>query len=265
MIAHGHGWLMMAVMCAGAAAAGLVTSPAEQLDKVHTSGNAPRNRASPRLQKVRRRFAARDDAMSPWRRALLTGGAVIGIGQGVGGFVPGLLTWMIMLALGAGIFVVIGKLEPRLARMRRLQLAQDLPQLCELLAACLEAGLPLRTASAQVAATLTGPAAELLEQVLTHIRVGQGDADAWRSLRDHPQLGMLAVDLARSVDSGTTMVETLVQHGKRARRHQHAARQATAKTAGVRSVLPLMVCFLPAFFLIGIVPIVASAITAFIS
>lgn len=265
MLAGGHLWLLLALVCAGATAAGLVASPSDQLRKVKHAGKPVGNRPWPWLQSIRSRLAARADAMSSSRRALLAGAAAIGIGQGVGSFAPRALGWGITLVVGVGVFVIIGKLEPRQTRMKRLQLEQDLPQLCELLGACLGAGLPLRVATAQVAAAVAGPAAELLDSVLTHIRVGQGDADAWRSLRDHPQVGKLAVDLARSVDSGTTMVETLVQHGSRARRHHQANRQAMAKTAGVRSVLPLMVCFLPAFFLIGIVPIVASAITAFIS
>ena len=38
-----------------------------------------------------------------------------------------------------------------------------------------------------------------------------------------------------------------------------AAAQARARRAGVSSVMPLMVCFLPAFLLIGVVPIIAGA------
>jgi hypothetical protein len=34
--------------------------------------------------------------------------------------------------------------------------------------------------------------------------------------------------------------------------------EAAARAAGVRSVAPLVACFLPAFILIGIVPVVAS-------
>ena len=38
----------------------------------------------------------------------------------------------------------------------------------------------------------------------------------------------------------------------------HGTAQARARKAGVSSVVPLMVCFLPAFILIGVVPIVGG-------
>jgi hypothetical protein len=41
------------------------------------------------------------------------------------------------------------------------------------------------------------------------------------------------------------------------REHQRRVERA-ARSAGVKAVIPLAVCFLPAFFALGVVPIVAS-------
>ena len=85
------------------------------------------------------------------------------------------------------------------------------PQALELLAACLAAGLPARTACSAVVQSFDGPVADDLGQVLSLMELGVADVDAWRVLDDHPQLGLAAADLARSVESGTSMVEGL-QH-----------------------------------------------------
>jgi pilus assembly protein TadC len=92
------------------------------------------------------------------------------------------------------------------------------------------------------------------------VELGAPDIDAWRSLRGHPQLGPAAIDLARSVESGTMLVETLNHHARAARADRRAALQIRARAVGVRSVLPLMICFLPAFLLLGVLPSVVSAI-----
>ena len=86
------------------------------------------------------------------------------------------------------------------------------------------------------------------------------DVAAWRTLRDHPQFGLAAADLARSVESGTSMVEGMRHHAATAREARRSELQVRARTVGVRSVLPLMMCFIPSFLLLGIVPAVVSAV-----
>ena len=137
----------------------------------------------------------------------------------------------------------------------------DIPHALELLASCLGAGLPLTSATAAVVSVYTGPVREDLSTVLRLIDLGVSEADAWRTLRGHPELGSVAVDLARSAQWGTTLVDTLNHHARAARQRRQAALQVAARSVGVRSVLPLMTCFLPAFLLIGIVPAVVSAIS----
>lgn len=168
--------------------------------------------------------------------------------------------------LAAGIAVVVlGRMEPLAARQRTRRLVSDLPQALELLAAALESGQPVGRAAVLVADAFDGPVAEDLQRLLTASRLGIPDAEAWRELRHHPQWGQAAADLARSADSGTMMVQALAQHARRARAARRAQLEVTAKSVGVRSVLPLMVCFLPAFMLLGIVPTVASALMAALS
>jgi pilus assembly protein TadC len=172
----------------------------------------------------------------------------------------GVVTWSAAPAVAAVLVIVLGRVESPAERGRRLQMTVDLPQVLELLAAAMQAGLPLRGAVREVAAVTQGPLAEDLKGVLSSIDLGTPDADAWRGLRDHPVLGRVSIDLARSVDSGTMVVAALRRHAQLARRDRQGALEARAKTVGVRSVPPLMICFVPAFLLICVVPIVVSAI-----
>ncbi|MBA8794002.1 Flp pilus assembly protein TadB [Friedmanniella endophytica] len=206
-------------------------------------------------------LAARPEA-SPLRArvaiAAVTGVGVLAVSTVAQAFAaPGRLVAALLAA--AVCLVLAGKLEPGAARERRLRAVIDLPHLLDLLAAGLGAGLPLRVAVGQVGPLVGGPLGEALDQVLRQIELGVPEARAWRALRDHPALGRLSLDLARSVDSGLRLSATLAHHASDARGSRRAALEARARSVGVHSVPPLMVCFLPAFLLIGVVPTGVSA------
>jgi pilus assembly protein TadC len=136
----------------------------------------------------------------------------------------------------------------------------DLPHVLELLAAAMGAGLPLRSSVREVVTIADGPLADDLGGVLKSIDLGTADGEAWRALREHPALGRVSIDLARSVDSGTMVISTLRRNAELARRQRRGALEARAKTVGVKSVPPLMLCFAPAFVLVCIVPIIVTAL-----
>ncbi len=208
----------------------------------------------------------RDDAVPLRGRvlpsaALGTAAAVLAVRLGV----PAWLAWpAVPLVTVLGV-VLLGRVEPARARRRRQVLVLQTPQALELMASCLAAGLPVRSACAVVVDAFDGPVAEDLGRVRALTDLGVADAEAWQRLAGHPQLGPAAADLARSVESGTLLVATLRHHAVRARERREAALQVVARSVGVRSVLPLMTCFIPAFLLLGVVPTVASALARALS
>ena len=222
-----------------------------------------RHPAKVTASRLRRLLAGRVDALALRTRVVLGAGGALAVGvllqrlvlPGAG---PRLLVLLVPLAVVTTL--ALGWLEPGAARRRRQRLVLQTPQALELLAACLVAGLPVRTALAAVLDAFDGPVAEDLGLVQASTALGIGDADAWKTLSAHPQLGPAAADLARSVESGTLLVEGLRHHAARARDQRQAALQVVARGVGVRSVLPLMCCFIPSFMLLGVVPSVASAL-----
>ncbi|MGO1973540.1 MAG: type II secretion system F family protein [Propionibacteriaceae bacterium] len=202
--------------------------------------------------------------LSPGHRAALA--VASGIAVGLTGSTLG-LGWPsagLAVAVAALAGCVSGRIETTVTRRHREGIVRDLPEVCGLLAAALRAGLPLRGAVEQVVAVIDGPLCDELAQVLDNVRAGQPESEAWRALTGHEPLRRLALDLARSTDSGTALAEVLSEHGRMARTAAQADRRTKARAAGVRSVLPLCVCFLPAFFLIGIAPVIAAGISAFL-
>ena len=235
-----------------------VRHPTRQLQRALRTDH-PRGTRRPRLGRL---LGGRSDAVPLPRRLGLGGLCAVaaGVAGARAGAVPGPLLWSGLPLVAVVVTISLGWLEPLAARRRRQTLVLQAPQALELLAAGLAAGMPVRTAGVAVAAVFDGPVGEDLGRVLAVAALGVSDAEAWRTLREHPQFGAAAVDLARSVESGTMMVESLRHHAGVARERRRAALQVRARSVGVRSVLPLMVCFIPSFMLLGVVPTVVSAI-----
>ena len=151
---------------------------------------------------------------------------------------------------------------------RSAQVARDLPRTADLLATCLSAGLPPTDALTVVCEVVDGPVAALLRPVSTALRAGVDPALAWhraavpdagtgRTAAEAP-VHRLARAFARVASTGAPLAETLTGVADDERLRLRWAAEASARRAGVRAVGPLAVCFLPAFLLLGVVPIVAG-------
>lgn len=188
--------------------------------------------------------------------ALVTGAALV-VGWGWFDW------WTPAVAVAAGAlgFIFLGLLEPVAVKAEREAAVLALPEVLDLLASVLAAGAPLRVAARQVAQVCDPAAARTLDLVAAQVSVGVGDAAAWRSVADDPAWGDAARDLARSAESGTAVVDVLLVHARDARRRRREMLQSRARTVGVRSVLPLVCCYLPAFILIGVIPILDSVLS----
>jgi pilus assembly protein TadC len=157
-------------------------------------------------------------------------------------------------------WVVLGRLEPAGARARKLQLLQALPGALDLLRAAMRAGQPMRVAILTVAEAVGEPIAERFGTVSQAISVGMFETQAWQVLADDPILAPVARDMARCATWGTSVTDVLAGHSRDLRRQIATETLAAAKAIGVKAVLPLGVCYLPAFMLLGVVPLVASGL-----
>lgn len=239
--------MLWTVACVAIAVWWGVGSPARQLARLNP------------LSRPVDAVAAPVSALGATRPRLLAAGAAAllmwAVAGGLGWFV-----WPLCFAAAAATYSVVTRHERRQSRRERVMLQAGLPRALQFLAVCLAAGAPVRKAVADVAAVSDGPTAVLLAGVGAQTAIGVSDADAWRTLRSHPVWGPVARDLARSVDSGSAVVDMLRLHAVDAARAHRDQLTARARTVGVKSAAPLMCCFLPAFILIGVVPIIAGLI-----
>jgi pilus assembly protein TadC len=258
------GWLaltpiaVVATLLSGTAMYLGLRHPGDQLRRT-SAGEASGLRADPWVSRV---FVGRPQTPSLGRRLLICGIAAAALCLAVarldGG--PGPFAWVGWPLITIGGALALGWLEPLTVRRRKRELVLQVPQALELMAACLGAGMPVRAACRAIVEAFEGPVAEDLGRVLAMVDLGTSEADAWGQLHEHPQLGPAADDLARSIDSGTLLEQGLRQHAAAARDARRSLLLVRARSVGVRSVLPLMICFLPSFMLLGVVPTVVSAI-----
>lgn len=174
---------------------------------------------------------------------------------------------MLGLLLAAAAIVIVprllGLLEPSARRRRREDLARQGPQAADLLAAILASGAPPIDAIAVVARALGPPMAEDLDAVVRMLQLGAAPAEAWAVIGDDHPLAALRAAFRRSATSGAPLHAVLTALADDARRRRRAAIEVAARSAGIRAVGPLAACFLPAFILIGVVPVVAGFVVAF--
>lgn len=198
------------------------------------------------------------DSKKRWCVAAIIGLFVVGYGWDM-------TPWVIAVGplIATAVWIGLGRLEPQGARRRRLETIYALPQALDLVQACVGSGQPLRHAIATVGEAMGPPVSDLFDAVTNAISVGMSDEQAWQVLENNPIVGSLARDLARSTAWGMAITDVLAQHSNDLRRLGKNQRLASAKTVGVKSVLPLGVCYLPAFILIGVVPVIAGGLSQF--
>jgi len=208
---------------------------------------------------ARRLAAITGAAPSPGKRdqRLLIAGAT---GLAVAGFVG--RWWGVPVGIAAGVAVerFLRRREPAEEREARLRAGADLPLCADLLAAALRAGTPVDRAASAVANALAGPLGERLDRTARSLRLGAEPAEAWAHLADVTGAQRLIAAAVRSSSSGGALAGALTRLADDLRADRAVAAEAAARRAGVLIVLPLGGCFLPAFLLAGLVPVLVAVL-----
>ncbi|EOD64669.1 type II secretion system F family protein [Amycolatopsis vancoresmycina] len=134
----------------------------------------------------------------------------------------------------------------------RLRLAGTL----DLLAACLRAGLPVPSALDAVAGTAPAPVDAALSSTAGLLALGSRPDEAWAPVRTVPGLGELAAAAIRTSRSGAAFAASAGDLAGRIRDELATEAEERAERAGVALALPVGLCFLPAFFCLGVLPVV---------
>lgn len=139
---------------------------------------------------------------------------------------------------------------------RRPPTTADVALLVDLVAAALAAGLPPARALEVAAAALGGPTGEAAQRVAALWVLGAAPDGGWDDAPE--QLEPLRRALYLVAVAGVPGVPLLRSTAEELRRRDRRSAQARAESLGVRMVLPLGLCALPAFVAWAVVPVVLS-------
>jgi Flp pilus assembly protein TadB len=182
----------------------------------------------------------------------------------VGLGVPVLLAGPVGVALGAVLAVLAwwltGRLESPAVRRRRQRVEAAVPHAVDLMAACLAAGLSPTAAVVQVRMVVDEPLGQELDGLARRLELGVDPATVWRELGRHPQLGGVGRTMSRAVESGASVTDAMQRLAEDLRGRSRARVESRARAVGVKAALPLGGCLLPAFVLVGVVPLVAGSV-----
>lgn len=151
---------------------------------------------------------------------------------------------------------VLSRVESPSARRRRELLARDLPLAIHLLGACLVAGSAISAALDDVAVAMPGPVGDEFQLVRRLLLLGSDPVHVWASL-DGPLSG-LGRSMARAARSGSSVRDAVERLAGELRADTQLRAEAVARSIEVRAAAPLGICFLPAFVVLGVVPMVVG-------
>jgi pilus assembly protein TadC len=160
-------------------------------------------------------------------------------------------------------------LLPRIAASRNrvrtesidLAHARALPDVLILMAALVRSGSTIPMALSAAGQTAPGELGRTFANAAREASLGESLNQIGRELGEALGQKRVGMILARAADSGTAIADQFEGLAKEARRDYVTVAHTRAKQAGVRIVLPLGLCLLPAFVALGVVPMVAALLT----
>jgi tight adherence protein C len=190
---------------------------------------------------------------------------VIGAGAGfVGALVFAKLLGLqgVSFVASVGLLTVAGFLVPdsllaRKVEERQKEVLGTLSDTLDLLTISVEAGLSLNAAIAQVVQNVPGVLSQEFARMLQEIQLGVPRSEAFRHLADRTdveELNSFALAMIQADVFGVSIASVLRTQASQLRIKRRQTAEAKAQQTPVKIVFPLILCILPALFVIIIGP-----------
>ncbi|MDR6415075.1 type II secretion system F family protein [Pseudarthrobacter sulfonivorans] len=138
---------------------------------------------------------------------------------------------------------------------------RDTAMMLELVAAMLDTGSGIGRSLALVAATASRDYSKALRPVVSALAIGADWETAWRSSEVRlPGILELRDALGFAALTGAPSSAILYAQAARLRRERFRAAEKRAASLGVKLVIPLGLCSLPAFICLGVVPVLLALV-----
>ncbi len=191
--------------------------------------------------------------------------AALSAGLATGLFLGGVAGCVAAPCVAALVDRQLARLPSSAERIRRQRIGADLPVAADLLSACLLAGAPPVAAVVTVSTAVGGPVGDELRAAAAAVQLGGDPARCWAALSARPELASLGRALSRSGEGGAPLAERIAHVADECRDRRRSELTTKARRTAVRATLPLGACFLPAFLLIGVVPVVIGLAAPLVS
>jgi tight adherence protein C len=196
------------------------------------------------------------------------GGALIvlcplGLALGGGVSLIGLMAALGGAALG---FFLPDLLVYNAGMKRQDQLRRGLADALDMLTVCVEAGQGFDSALMQVARSVTGPVAGEFTRVLAEIQIGKPRGEAFSSLSRRtnvPEVKTFVTALVQADRMGLPIGSVLREQAQQMRLVRRQRAEEQAQKVPVKILFPLMLCILPALFIVVIGPGVIRMMATF--
>ncbi len=138
----------------------------------------------------------------------------------------------------------------------------SVPLLLELLGTALDSGLTIQGALQVVAGVAGDGMRKSLLQVVAGLNIGASWEDSWAGSLVDADMAQIHDALSFGALTGASAAPLLYAQAQHYRTEAARSAQKRAAALGVKLVLPLGLCSLPAFIAVGVVPVVMAMIPA---
>jgi tight adherence protein C len=187
----------------------------------------------------------------------LIGGLILGVFVGsLMGFTP-FIRIVVVALLGFVGFAAPDSVLSRRVDERQKEILRTLSDTLDLLTISVEAGLSLNAAIAQVVQNVPGTLSSEFARMLQEIQLGVPRADAFRNLAertDVDELNAFALAMIQADVFGVSIASVLRTQAQQLRIKRRQASEQKAQQTPVKIVFPLILCILPALFVVIVGP-----------
>jgi tight adherence protein C len=262
--AAGDGYRVGGRAPAGRRGSRFAPRPARSLGRALTPSGAVRD-LNDRLDRAGNPDRLGIDGVLDYKGLLLLVGAAAGVLVGLLAAGPlGIVAWT---AVGAAAgFFAPNLLVSHLAAQRQQEIRRTLPDIIDALVVIVEAGLGFEAALAQVVHNGHGPMVGEFARVLHEMQIGRPRVEALREMAARTTIAELkafASAIGQATTLGIPMAKVLRQQSveMRIRRRQRA--EELAQKVPIKILFPMILCLLPALFVVVIGPGVIRIMAAF--
>jgi tight adherence protein C len=157
---------------------------------------------------------------------------------------------LILLLTVIGAYFPFGQLKGSI-KSRKIAITKAMPDLLDMLASTVQAGLSFNAALGQAQEVAVGPLGEELRAMLSEVRLGRSRADALKSMANRVRLEQLSTTVTAIVQAerlGSNLSYVLEELAEEVRNKRMTRAEEIANLMPTKMIIPMALFMLPALF-----------------